>query len=301
MLSSAAVAAIEDLELAARLIVEGARSGEHRSPFHGFAAEFSQHRPYRPGDDLKYLDWKVLARTDRLYSRQFSETTNLSVMLVLDASGSMAFPDAPAVSKMRYAVLIAAAIAYLVVERGDAAGLVVTGERPRTAYLPARGGRTHLQRLLAQLARVEAHGTSNLDRAVVLGAERLARRGLVLVVSDFYDATDETFRELRRVARRGHDVGLVQVVSRPEITFPYSSDVEFEDLESGGLRRVDADAAGPAYRAAIGAFLTDCRDRAHRDGHDYVLMPADVSPDRALRSYLLRRAASTAGTRLVRR
>ena len=95
LLSSSAVAAIDDLELAARLVVEGVRSGAHRSPFHGFTAEFSQHRPYRPGDDLKHLDWKVLARTDRLYTRQFSETTNLSVMLVLDTSASMGFPAGP--------------------------------------------------------------------------------------------------------------------------------------------------------------------------------------------------------------
>src|SRR6187399_3048354 len=115
MLTPAVVAAIEDLELAARLVVEGMRTGNHKSPLHGFTAEFSQHRPYRPGDDLKYLDWKVLARTDRLYSRQFSETTNLSVMLVLDASASMGFPaesDRP--SKFRYSAIVTAALAYLI-------------------------------------------------------------------------------------------------------------------------------------------------------------------------------------------
>src|ERR1043165_5699230 len=129
-LSSSVVAAIDDLELAARLVVEGVRSGDHRSPFHGFAAEFSQHRPYRPGDDLKFLDWKLLARTDRLYSRQFSETTNLSALIVLDTSGSMNFPadsGAPPgrapLAKFRYAVVLAAALAYLIIDRGDTAGL----------------------------------------------------------------------------------------------------------------------------------------------------------------------------------
>src|SRR5687768_15842101 len=120
-LSAAAVAAIEDLELAARVVVEGLRAGGHRSPYHGYSAEFQQHRSYRAGDDLKYLDWKLLARTDRLYTRQFRETTSMSVMIVLDTSASLAFPER-GVSKFRYATILAASIAHLVVTQGDAAG-----------------------------------------------------------------------------------------------------------------------------------------------------------------------------------
>ena len=292
VLTPSAVAAIDDLELAARLVVEGSRSGQHRSPLHGFTADFSQHRPYRPGDDLKYLDWKILARTDRLYSRQFTETTNLSVMIVIDASASMAFPDTGAdeATKFRYAVVMAAALAYLIVDAGDAVGLLSSADG-RLSFLPAKGGRPHLRGLLAQLARLAPSGTSDFDRALAHGAERLKRRGIVLAISDFYDATDTTFREMRRSRRRGHDVTMAQVMSRAEITFPYSSDVEFEDLESGVRRRLDADAAAPAYRAAVGTFLTGCRERALADGHDYVLLPTDVAPARALRSYLLARAA----------
>jgi len=122
-LSPAVVAAIDDLELAARIIVEGLRTGGHRSPFHGYSTEFRQHRPYRVGDDLKYLDWKLFARSDRLYTRQFRETTNLSVMLALDASASMAFPE-QGVSKFRYGQVVAAALAYLVSEQGHAVGLM---------------------------------------------------------------------------------------------------------------------------------------------------------------------------------
>src|SRR5215470_8585282 len=117
-LSPAVIAAIDDLELAARIVVEGLRSGGHRSPFHGFSTEFRQHRPYRIGDDLKYLDWKVYARSDRLYTRQFRETTNLSVMLVLDTSASMGYPADGGVSKFRYSQIITSALAYLAVEQG---------------------------------------------------------------------------------------------------------------------------------------------------------------------------------------
>src|SRR6185503_19335387 len=121
-LSPAVAAAIDDLELAARVVVEGLRAGSHRSPFHGYSAEFQQHRPYRAGDDLKYLDWKILARTDRLYSRQFRETTSMSLMIVLDSSPSMAFGEG--ITKFRYASIVAASIAYLVSSQGDAVGLM---------------------------------------------------------------------------------------------------------------------------------------------------------------------------------
>src|SRR5829696_2619023 len=137
-LSPAVAAAVDDLELAARLVVEGLRAGGHRSPFHGYSAEFQQHRPYRAGDDLKYLDWKLLARTDRLYSRQFREQTSMSVMIALDSSGSMDYPG-EGVSKFRYASILAAALAYLISNQGDAVGLMST-TAGALSYVPARGG-----------------------------------------------------------------------------------------------------------------------------------------------------------------
>lgn len=300
LLTPSAVAAIDDLELAARLVVEGARSGPHRSPFHGFTAEFSQHRPYRPGDDLKYLDWKLLARTDRLYSRQFKETTSLSVMLVLDASASMGFPnEAGGVSKCRYASIVASALAYLIVSQGDSVGFI-TKTDDRFTYLPTKGGRPHLRAVLAQMARLEPAGSEGLDRAITRGADLLKRRGVIVAVSDFYDASDATFRDLRRVARRGHDVVLLQVLSKPEIEFPYDTDLEFEDLESGARRVVDGSATGRDYRAAVAEFLAQCRRQAHRDGLDYALMPTDVAPARALRTYLLKREAASAAPQTFR-
>src|SRR6188474_2705597 len=136
-LSPAVVAAIDDLELAARLVVEGLRVGGHRSPFRGHGAEFTQHRVYRPGDDLKHLDWKLFGRSDRLFTRQFRETTNVAVMLVLDTSASMMFPE-QGLTKFRYACIMAAALAHLVSDQGNAVGLM-TMSNGKMAYLPARG------------------------------------------------------------------------------------------------------------------------------------------------------------------
>ena len=289
LLDPAVVAAIDDLELAARLIVEGARSGQHRSPFHGFSNEFSQYRAYRPGDDLKYLDWKVLARTDRLYTRQFRETTNMSVVLVVDTSASMDYVSGGVgVSKFRYAVLMAAALAHLIINSGDAVGLM-TMQGEKLVWVPARGGRGHLRLLLAQLERLTPSATWDPAKVLTRAADLLHRRGVILAISDFYDEEEATRVELRRVARRGHDVAVLQVVSRDEVDLPFTSDVEFEDLESGARVVVDARAARGVYRDQMAAFLERWRTGARRDGLDYALVTTDDKPSDALRAYLLKR------------
>lgn len=293
MLDPTVVAAIDDLEVVARHIVEGLRTGEHRSPFHGFSAEFSQYRPYRPGDDLKYLDWKVLARTDRLYTRQFRETTNLSAMLVLDASASMAYPTeggAAGVSKFVYARLMAAALAYLLVQQGDAVGLM-TIEDGKFVYVPPRGGRMHLRRVLARLSTLKPAGAWTPGAVIARAAELLRRRGVLIVLSDFYDAEADTLTELKRAARRGHETSILHVMSRREIEFPYAGGVEFEDLESGGTRLVDASTLATGYRSRVAEFLARWRAEARGSGLDYALMTTDVPPDDALRGYLIRRGA----------
>jgi uncharacterized protein (DUF58 family) len=303
VLDPAVVAAIDDLEVVARYIVEGLRTGEHRSPFHGFSAEFSQYRPYRPGDDLKYLDWKVLARTDRLYTRQFRETTNLSAMLVIDASASMAYPSAAVgntkdVSKFAYARMIAAAMAYLLVQQGDAVGLM-TSIDGKLLYLPPRGGKTHLRRLLAELSKLTPSGSWTPSAVVTRATELLRRRGLVLMLSDFYDDEEATLRELKRASSRGHEAAILQVMSKSEIEFPYTGGTEFEDLESPARRIVDAGAIGRTYRGKVAEFLERWRTDARRGGLDYALFTTDRPPDDALRGYLIRRGAGRDVTPLV--
>jgi uncharacterized protein (DUF58 family) len=288
-LSASVVAAIDDLELAARLVVEGLRAGGHRSPFHGYSAEFQQHRPYRIGDDLKYLDWKVLARTDRLYSKQFRETTSMSVMLVLDSSASMNFPES-GISKFRYGQIVAASLAYLIAAQGDAVALLTTSG-DRLVYLPAKAGRLHLRSLIAQIDRVSPGGSWQPDRVIARSGELLKRRGAVVVISDFYDDVPATSRELRRVATRGHDVAMLQIMSRQESRFDFRGDLEFEDLESGERRLLNASAVQSSYETAVSEFLRDWRTQAQRDGIDYALLTTDQSPEQALRRYLLGRGA----------
>jgi uncharacterized protein (DUF58 family) len=287
-------ARIADLELVARIVVGGLVSGLHRSPFHGYSAEFSQYRHYQQGDDLKYVDWKLVARTDRLYTKQFRETTNMAAMIVVDTSASMAFAGLEGAStlprntpsKFRYAVIAAAALAHLIAAQGDAVGLQ-GGER----FVAPRAGRHHLRGVLAALSSLSARGAWAGAADVRRAAERLKRRGLLLVLSDFYDDEDRTLAELRRAHRMGHEVVLFQILTRDEIELPYRRDVEFTDLETGRRLAINAGLARRDYKDAVAAFLDKWRSRAAAEGFQYSLIVTDVPPQRALRNFLLARHA----------
>jgi len=293
VLSPAVVAAVDDLELAARVVVDGLRVGGHRSPFHGYGAEFQQHRPYRAGDDLKYLDWKVYARSNRLYTRQFRETTNVAVMLVIDTSASMAYPLATSgispLTKFRYASIVAASLAYLASEQGNAVGLMsMTGEA--MAYLPARSGRAHLRALIARIDGFVPADAWQPGLVIGRAAELLQRRGLLVVLSDFYDDESGTQRELRHVVQRGHDVAMLQIISREERELVFNEQTELEDLETGIRLLVEPATAAAAHRDAMTQFLERCRVFALHEGIDYGMFDTSEAPERALRDYLVRRA-----------
>jgi uncharacterized protein (DUF58 family) len=284
------LAALSDLELVARVIVDGTLSGLHGSPFHGYSAEFSQYRHYRPGDDLKYVDWKLFARTDRLYTKQYRETTNLAALLVVDVSRSMGFAGRSGVAKIQYAKLVAAALAHVIAEQGDAVGLVLHDDAIRR-YIASRTGQSHLRAVLAALATVEVgHRTAaapTFRRAVDL----LGRRGLLMVISDLYDENEEMESELRRAVRIGHEIAVFHLVTREELDFPFGRDVELEDLESG-RRLLSGSASASAYRREFADFLERWRARCARLRIDYTRILTDQPLDGALRGYLLRRLGS---------
>ena len=291
MLDPVLLSSIGDLELVARVTVDGTISGLHRSPFHGYSAEFSQYRHYRPGDDLKYVDWKLFARTDRVYTKQYRETTNLMAQIAVDASASMSYAGA-AVSKLDYARLIAAALAHLIASQGDAAGLVVYDDAIRQ-YLPSRVGQPQLRALLVALARMQASGATAGGLALRRATDLLKRRGLLLVVSDLYDEDESVEQELRRAVTIGHEVTVFHVLTREEVEFPFGGEFEMQDLESG--RTVLAgQASADAYREAFGAFLERWRTRCARYGIDYTRVTTDMPLDEALRGYLLRRMGAPA-------
>jgi uncharacterized protein (DUF58 family) len=293
-LEPAALAAIGDLELVSKRVVDGTISGLHRSPFHGYSAEFSQYRHYRPGDDLKYIDWKLFARTDRLYTKQFRETTNLQCQIALDASASMAYSGGAAISKFQYARLLAGSLAHLVSHQADAVGLVTYAGRIRQ-FLPSRGGQAHLRALLLALGRIEPAGETDAAAALSRTLDLLKRRGLLIVISDLYDERDLVERTLMRAAHVGHEVVIFHVLSRDEVELPFRDDVELEDPETGRLVLSNGAAAARAYRGAISAFLERWRTRCATYGIDYVRLFTDTPLETGLRAYLRRRAAGGSG------
>jgi uncharacterized protein (DUF58 family) len=285
------LSSLRDLELVVRATVEGLRQGLHRSPFHGYSAEFSQYRHYRPGDDLKYVDWKAFGRTDRLYTRQFRETTNLAALFVVDASRSMAFGGQS--TKFAVAKAVAAVLGTLVIDQGDTVGLLAVSDG--TTYLPPRSGRHHLHLFLAALARLEPSGTTSAAEALRRAGTLLRRRGLVVVLSDFYDE-DDTLAAVRLLSRMGHEVVVVHVLAREEIEIDRLNAGEFVDLETGARLVVDPRAAAPSYTRAWNAFLGRVAKRVTREGLDYLRLVTGEALEPALRRFLVaRRARSVPG------
>ena len=290
LLDPGLLTAIGDLELVARVTVEGTLSGLHNSPFHGYSAEFSQYRHYRPGDDLKYIDWKLFARTDRLHTKQYRETTNVAAQIVVDASASMAFAGSgtPRVIKLDYSRLVAAALAYLIAGQGDAVGLTIYDEAVRH-YIPSRTGQTHVRGVLTALTRMKPGGSTSAAASLRRAVDLLSRRGIVILISDLYDDSDVFESELRRAVHIGHEVAVFHVVTRDELEFPYGLDVELEDLESGATRLTGAGARAQ-YRQEFADFLERWHARCAKYRIDYTRLLTHQPLDAALRGYLMRRS-----------
>jgi uncharacterized protein (DUF58 family) len=290
----ALLANLADLELAARLIVEGAQLGAHRSPFTGGGDEFEQMRPYLPGDDIRRLDWSHYGRTNRLFTRMHRDTTEWPVMLVLDASASMAFGGHGPTTKWHYARLLAAALTYLLVRQGDAVGLVVDPQ-PSSEDLGVTAGRAQLVRVLATLQALEADGTANLAHAVRRAAARSRRRGLLVILSDLLDdegAWQEAVREVRVMQR---EVAILHVCSPDERQLRYAGEVEFEDLETGQRLVASAERIRRSYDDQAEAFAARQARFAHRHGITLVDALTTASPDRVLRALAGRRVRVRVG------
>ena len=294
-LDPALLARIADLELAARLIVEGVRLGAHRSPFTGTGAEFQQMRPYLPGDDLKHLDWKHYARTDKLFTRMYRETTEWPVMLAVDSSRSMAFADGRGVKKLQVGVLLAAALTYLLIQQGEAVGLVSHAESDAVS-LPARVGRAHLVRMLGALSHLQPLGRTDLAGALRHAVARLGRRGCVALVSDLYGEAGWP-SALREARRMGHEVVIFQVLAPEERSLATHGEVEFVDLETGERLVASTPAVSAGYASHMADFISDQRAFAQAEGITFVDAGTDRPLDDVLRAFTRQRAPQAGGPR----
>jgi uncharacterized protein (DUF58 family) len=277
-----ALARISNLELVARTVVDGFLSGLHRSPHLGVSLDFAEHRPYMPGDDIRWVDWKLQGRTDRFYVKRFEADTNASLVLMLDVSGSMGFRTG-GITKLDYARFLSASLAYFSSRQRDRVGLTTYGDGIRE-YVPPSA--KHLDTVLHRIARSEAEGPGQLRPVVLKVAEALRRRSFVLVVSDFYEDPAEVTDAIGLLAYQGHDVVVFQVLDPAEIDFPYEEAAPFVDMESGEELPVVPETLADRYRQLMAAHLSALESGFRRHGVDYTLVRTDQPLDHALFSYL---------------
>jgi uncharacterized protein (DUF58 family) len=287
-LDPAIIARLGTMELKARTVVEGFLSGLHRSPYRGFSVEFAEYRQYMPGDDLSTLDWKVYARSDRHYVKKFEEETNLDCHLLLDVSASMGYRGKAPMSKLEYGSVLAASLSFLMHRQRDATGLIAFDERI-TFRLPAGARRGHLHALLLALEEMQPGRQSNLARPLQQLAEALAKRSLIVLISDLLDDADSIVRGLRHLKFRGTDVIVFQVLDPDELTFPFHGPSRFRDLESADEVVAEPSAIRTSYLREL-AGLTLRFDRELRGaGIDYVQLDTSQPLDFALLAYLAAR------------
>jgi uncharacterized protein (DUF58 family) len=292
LLDPTVLAAIGRLDLIARTIVEGFLTGLHKSPYHGLSQEFAAHRPYIAGDEIRRIDWRVYARTDRLYVKESEEETNAPVRLLLDMSASLRYAPRK-VTKLDYARYLTAALAYLATRQGDRVGLVCFNEEVR-AHLPARGGKRHLQTILLALENLEAGGQTSIATVLLNQASQWKRRGLAVLISDLYDQPEEIVEAIARVRRARHDVVVFHLLDRAEKFLEERGTYEFRDLESGETLMADADRVRRAYVENMENSRAYFRRELERAGADYAELDASEPLDKALAVYLRRRKAGNA-------
>jgi uncharacterized protein (DUF58 family) len=288
-LDPASIARLEWLELRARYIVDGFLTGQHRSVHRGQSVEFAEHREYAAGDDLRYVDWKVFGKTDRVYLKQFEAETNLSCYLVLDVSESMSYQGpGSALSKLEYAECLAAALAHLVLRQRDSVGLAMVDAAVRE-FVPASNNPARLDEVLHVMQQAEPIGSSDLSAALAEVADRLSRRSLVVIVSDLLGGIDSFSRGLRRLRHARHEVIVLHTLDAAELEFPFERATLFRGLEA--LPDVLAEPHGvrSAYLTALARFREGVQSACRTSAADYQLARTDEPLDAPLRRMLTAR------------
>jgi uncharacterized protein (DUF58 family) len=274
--------------LLAKLVVEGFLTGLHRSPFHGFSVEFADHREYVAGDDLKYLDWALFARTDHFYIKRFEEETNLRCTVLLDRSGSMLFGTGK-LTKWDYSCFLATCLAYLMLRQQDAVGLALFGAMPGI-MVPPRCRTSHLRQLMQVMIQNPPSGATSVAPSLRAILRNLKRRSLVVVISDLIDEPEETLRALRLIRGHRHDLIVFHVQDASELEFDFEGETLFRDLETGEELEINPSAVREGYVKQMQSLVELYRKRLTEVGVDYQLINTRLPYDHALAAYLQRRA-----------
>jgi uncharacterized protein (DUF58 family) len=279
------LARLANLSLKARWVVEGMMSGIHRSRSKGFSVEFEEHREYSPGDEIRRIDWKALGKFDRYFIKETEDETNLKATLVLDGSASMDY-GSNGVTKFEYASILTASLAYLILRQQDAAGVVTFSNRIES-FIPPKAKRGYVFEILRSLEAHRPAGKTNAGKILQEIAGKMHRRGLVILVSDLLDDTEEVLKALRLFRFNGHDVIVFHIMDSAEIELPFDGNILFEDMEQADLKvTADPQTIRQVYRGVVAEFIDQVRKECHAGTIDYQLLSTATPLDRALVSYL---------------
>ena len=281
------VSRLANMDLRARFIVEGFIAGLHKSPYHGFSVEFAEYRQYNAGESIRNIDWKIYAKTDRYYTKIFEDETNLSATLLLDRSASMDFGSSE-ITKLRYGTLLSAALAYLMIKQRDAVGLAVFDEKI-VEMVPHRSIKRHLFHLMKTLENITPGAMTEISNTLHQIAERIKRRGLIILISDLFDDSERVISGLKHFRHRGQEIVIFHLLDPMEISLDYRGEVRFVDSETGEKIRTQPWFLKKEYREDLGRWIHDLETACRENAIDYNLITIDTSFDKALFSYLSKR------------
>ncbi len=287
-LKPSVISKINSMELRARLVVEGFMVGLHKSPYHGFSVEFTEHRPYLQGDNLKDVDWKAYGKTERFFIKQYEEETNLRSYILLDTSRSMSYASAGNITKLDYASTLVAALSYLMIKQQDAVGLALYSDKINS-YIPPKATKTYLLQILKQIASLKASSTTNTASSLNLIAEKIKRRGLVIIVSDLFDDINSILKSLKNFSYLKNEVIVFQILDPLERSFSFGADAVFKDLETEEEITTQPYQIQKAYRESMGEFLRRIKSECLNSNIEYNLVETSMPFDKALFSYIQKR------------
>ena len=282
------LAGLANLELRARVAVEGFLSGLHKSPHRGFSVEFNDYRHYQRGDDMRHLDWKLYARSDKFYIKQYEDETNVRCMILLDTSASMDYSSG-GLSKLNYGVTLASALSYFIMRQRDAVGLITFDEQVRD-YIPAKCRQPHLMHILRTLSTVESGTKTDVVKPLTDLAASLTKKSIVILITDMLDDEERIINTLQNLRGMGNDIITFQIMDDAELNFPFNEASEFIDMENNESYITSPAAIRKAYLRNLNEFLSYCKKKCQSSGVDYCLLNTSELLDEALTSYMSKRA-----------
>lgn len=282
------ISGLKTLELRAKMIVEGFMIGLHKSPYHGFSVEFAEHRPYMQGDSLKNIDWKVFAKSEKYFIKKFEEETNLICNIFIDCSKSMNFKYTGKISKLDYAINLTAALSYILINQQDSVGLIIYSDSIKK-ILPPKSNKVYLKTILTELANLKSEGKTETFNVLNSVADKIRKRGLTIIISDFFDDLDSTISAIKKIHFKKNEIIVFQILDPIEKSFGFESDSIFIDLETNEKLSSQPHHIQKVYQESMNEFLIKFKNECLNLNVDYNLIETNQSFEKALLSYFAKR------------